>query len=98
MTFVLDRSENRCTKYKWLAKSPEAQQIVGRSAELEKMKEKNLNLEKLFKAKGTPKLNTNKQVDQKGNKIFSQNRRMEISMLGIKSLPNKAKGYKNSVR
>ena len=46
MTFVLDRSENRCTKYKWLAKSPEAQQIVGRSAELEKMKDKNLKFGK----------------------------------------------------
>ena len=55
------------------------------------MKGKNIKLEKILKGKKTPKGNTNKQVNQKGNKKSPQNRRMATRMLGRKSLPNKKK-------
>ena len=58
-----------CTSEKFLAKSPEEQYIVALSTELEKIKDTNLKLKNLFKAKGTPRGKTNKQVSQKGNKI-----------------------------
>ena len=38
------------------------------SPELDKMKDTNNKLEKLFKAKGTTKVKTNKKFNQKGNK------------------------------
>ena len=41
--------------------------IVALSTKLDKMKDTNIKLEKLFKSKGTPKGNTNKKVNQKGN-------------------------------
>ena len=37
------------------------------STELENIKDTDIKLEKLFKSKGTPKVNTNKKVNQKGN-------------------------------
>ena len=57
-----------CTRDKWLAKSHEEQHILELYAELDKMKETNIKLEKLFKAKGTQRGNTNKEVNQKSNK------------------------------
>ena len=53
-----------CNNTKCLAKSTEEQYIVTLSTELDKMKDTNIELANLFKSKGTPKGNTNKQVDQ----------------------------------
>ena len=50
-----------------------------------------MKLAKVFKVKGTPKVNTNKQVIQKGTQKKTQNRITMTSMLGRKFLPNKAK-------
>ena len=55
------------------------------------MKDINIKISKVLKSKGTPKVNTNKQVNQKYNKKSPQNRIMTTSTLGRKSLPNKAK-------
>ena len=46
---------------------------------------------KFFKANGTLKENINNKFNKKGNKESTQNRKMTISMLGIKSPPNKEK-------
>ena len=52
MMLVLNNYENMCTKDKCLAKSPEQQQVVALSTELEKMKDTNIQLKKFLKAKG----------------------------------------------
>ena len=60
------------------------------------MKVTNMKLAKVFKVKGTPKVNTNKQVIQKGTQKKNQNRITMTSMLRRKFLPNKAKGDENN--
>ena len=57
-----------CTEDKWLGKSPREQLVMALYAELEKINDTNLKLEKSFKSKGTPKGNTNRQVSKKGEK------------------------------
>ena len=68
MTLALNKYGNLCTKGKWLVKSPEQQHNMAVSAEQDKMNYTNLKLSKLFNANGTPKIKTNKQVNQKWNK------------------------------
>ena len=68
MALALNKHKNMCAKDQWLDNSPEEQQIVEISAELEKMKDTKIKLAKVFNAKGTIKGKTNKQVNQKGSK------------------------------
>ena len=66
ITLDLNKYKTLCTEDKWLDKSPEEQLIMALYAELEKMKDTNIKLEKAFKYKGTQKGKTNKQVSKIG--------------------------------
>ena len=68
MLLALNKYKNMCTEEKWLAKSPEEQQIVAIYEELEKMKDTNLKYVNAIKAKVTPKVKTTMQVNQKWDK------------------------------
>ena len=95
MTLALSKYEHMCTKYKWLSKSYEEQHVVSLYAELEKMNNTSLKLENFFKPKVTPKGKTKNQVNQNRTRKSPQNRIITKSMLGRKSLPNKAKRILN---
>ena len=90
MTLALNKYKNLCTKYNWLAKSHEEQQIVTISEELDKMKDASIKLSNVFKAKGTPTGKTNKPVNQKADQK-TQNKIMSKSILGRNFIPNKVK-------
>ena len=98
MTPDFNKEKHICTKDRWLAKSHAEEQIVGISSELKKIKDTNIKLEKIFKAKGTPKFNTTKQVNPKGSKKKRPKIIMMTSMIERKSLTNKGKGDKKYPR
>ena len=66
-TLTLNKYDNLCTKDKWLGKYTEEEKIVAFTAKLEKKKDNNLKLAKLFKAKRLPKGGNTKQLKE-GNK------------------------------
>ena len=91
MILALKKYKHMCTKDKWLARLPGEQAIVALSAELEKNKDTNLKLEKVFKAKWMPKKNSNNQVNQKENKKRSPKQKNDNTYAWKKFPPKQVK-------
>ena len=68
MSLALDKFENLRTEGKWMALSPEQEQIVALSAQFDKLKDDNLRLSKALKKSAKNKRNSGSDNSQTGGK------------------------------